>query len=634
MRETPTDPEIRCLELLSEQFPTRQAVFTEIINLEAILGLPKATEHFMSDVHGEYAAFEHILNNCSGVIREGVRHEFAGELSQADQDDLCTLIYYPDKKMVKEFEAGIIDLSWWRTHLMRLLRVAKHFASAYTQSKVRKAMPVSYAYIIDELLRDQIDQPDARTHYHERIIDTIVDTGSGPDFVESLASLIKRLAVDRLHIVGDLFDRGPHADKILDRLMDYAGVDIQWGNHDIVWMGAACGSRVCQAAVVRNNLRYGNLEILESAYGISLRELALFAERTYLDGDVLSPMEKAIDIILFKLEAQLIRRNPDFEMGDRLLLPLVDIEEDCVHLPEGDVPLITCDLPTLQGEDVCQLTLEEEAVIESLASAFEASDRLHAHIGFLYEHGGMYKVCNNNVLFHGCVPMTEDDLFPRFALRGHGLAGRDLFDWLDREARQAWMDPSQESLDLMYYLYCGFHSPLCGRITKTFERSLVADKSYWHEPRDEYWNLISSPTVCKQVLREFGADPKRGHIINGHTPVKASSGENPVRSGGYHIVIDGGFCKAYHKTTGIAGYTLIADKSGLRIKAHRAFTSIGNVLDLNADIMSDTDRFEVAEHPLLVEDSDTGETIRQRILELRALLDSYNHGLLKERAKR
>lgn len=629
-----TDAQNRYLELLSEQFPTRQSAFTEIINLEAILGLPKATEHFMSDVHGEYEAFEHILNNCSGVIRERVSVEFGGELSSAEQDDLCTLIYYPAEKLAKTAaEEGGIDLAWWRVHLMRLLRVAKHFASAYTQSKVRKSMPVSYAYIIDELLRDQSGQPESRTRYHERIIDTIVDTGSGPDFVESLAALIKRLAVDRLHIVGDLFDRGPHADRICDRLMELPTVDIQWGNHDVVWMGAAAGSKVCQAAVVRNNLRYGALNILESSYGISMRELALFAERTYRAGDALSPIDKAISVILFKLEGQLIERNPDFAMDERLLLPLVDVDNDCVHLPGGDAPLLTVDFPTLDPADPLRLTPGERDVVDAMAEAFAESEKLHRHVAFLYERGSLYRISNNNLLFHACVPMTDgDDIFRTLHLRGRSLGGRELFDWLDREARQAWMEPNQANLDLMYYLWCGPASPVSGRVMKTFERTFVTDKATWKEPRDPYWELTASPSVCKQVLREFGVSPEHGHIINGHTPVKVSSGESPVRSCGKLVVIDGGFCTAYHKTTGIAGYTLIADSSGLRIKAHRAFTSIEDVLDLNSDIMSETDRFETSDRPLLVEDSDTGKRIRRRIVELRALLDAYNGGRLKERA--
>ncbi len=632
----PVGTEGRFLELLSEQFPTRQSVFTEIINLEAILGLPRGTEHFMSDVHGEYEAFEHILNNCSGVIRERVRAEFGDGLSQAEQDDLCTLIYYPEEKLAKtESDLGGIDLTWWRVHLLRLLRVAKHFASAYTQSKVRKSMPVPYAYIIDELLRDQAGQSEDRSCYHERIVDTIVDTGSGPDFVESLAALIKRLAVDRLHIVGDLFDRGPHADRICDRLLEMPSTDVQWGNHDIVWMGAAAGSLACQAAVVRNNLCYGALSILESSYGVSMRELALFAERTYRDGDVLSPIDKAISVILFKLEGQLIRRNPDFAMDDRLLLPLVDVEGDCVHLPGGDAPLATVDFPTLNPADPLALTDGEREVIDAMAEAFADSERLRRHVAFLYERGSLYRISNDNLLFHACVPMTEGDgLFRTVELRGRRLAGRDLFDWLDREARQAWMEPDQGNLDLMYYLWCGPASPLSGRVMKTFERTFVTDKATWAEPRDPYWELTESPSVCKQVLREFGVSPEHGHIVNGHTPVKASSGESPVRSCGKLVVIDGGFCTAYHKTTGIAGYTLISDSSGLRIKAHRAFTSIGDVLDLNADIMSDTDRFETSDRPLLVEDSDTGAKIRQRIVELRRLLDAYNSGALKERATR
>lgn len=620
----------RYLRLLAEQFPTRRLAFTEVINLEAILGLPKGTEHFMSDIHGEYDAFSHILNNCSGVLRERVAEIFGGRLSRHGQDELCTLVYYPRRKMEMVDQAGEATSQWWHTTLMDLVELARTLAAGYTRSKVRRALPQEYAYIIDELMGAQDGEVRGRSSYHARIIDSIVDTGSAPDFVESLSALVKRLAVDQLHIVGDIFDRGPHADLIIDRLMDYHSVDIQWGNHDILWMGAAAGSTACQAAVVRNNLRHGALEILENAYGIALRELYLFAEHTYRTGDVMSCADKAISVILFKLEGQLFDRNPDFDMASRNLLGRVDVDGDCVHLDDGDHPLVTCDLPTIDPEDPCRLTEGELRVVDSIASAFAASERLHRHIDFLFDHGSIYKVQNGNVLFHACVPTTEDGSMMEIQAGGRPRHGRELMDWFARHARAAWVSGAQEDLDLMYYLWCGRYSPLSGRVMKTFERTFVDDRSTWEEPRDPYFDFTRDVEACRHILEEFGVDPDHGHIVNGHTPVHASSGESPVRSGGRLIVIDGGFCRAYHSTTGIAGYTLISDSSGMRIKAHRPFTSLEAVLDLNSDIMSETDRFVVEPTPVLVGDTDNGDQIRQRIADLRRLLDAFDTGLIKE----
>ena len=623
--------ERKYLELLAEKFPTTQSVFTEVINLEAILNLPKGTEHFVSDVHGEYEAFEHILNNCSGVIRERVGQAFAMELTRDEQADLCTLIYYPELKLRRLREQDRLTSEWYAITLTRLVRLARRLSGSYTRSKVRKAMPVAYAYIIDELLHISPDERETRLAYHQRIIDTIVDTGSADDFVCSLAALIKRLAVDHLHVVGDVFDRGPHADKIMERLMAYHSIDVQWGNHDIVWMGAAAGSYACLAAVIRNNIHYDSLKILESAYGVSLRELALFAEATYRANDGMSPVEKAISVILFKLEGQTIRRHPNWHMDDRLLLGHVDAERGVAVVDGREYELRTRDFPTLEADDPYALTPEEQRVMDNLMNAVRSSDKLRRHVGFLFEHGSTYLVHNGNVLFHACVPMNEDGSFCAVNHQGQMLSGRAYYDYADRLARRAWHEHDQVSLDWMWYLWCGRFSPLSGRVVKTFERTYFADRSTWEEPRDPYFSHTEDPAMCARVLEEFGADVERGVIINGHTPVHAAAGESPVKAGGRLVVIDGGFCQAYHSTTGIAGYTLIADPEGMRIKAHRPFGSIADVLDLNADIVSDDDRFQRNPRPLFIGDTDTGADIRGQIADLRALLDAYRTGEILER---
>ena len=626
------DPEqLKYLELLSEKFPTTQAAFTEIINLEAILNLPKGTEHFVSDVHGEYEAFEHILNNCSGVIRERVEEIFNLELTASEQADLCTLVYYPAEKLRRLREEGTATSEWYAITLMRLVRLARRLSGSYTRSKVRKAMPVAYAYIIDELLHISPDERETRLAYHQRIIDTIIDTGSADDFICSLAALIKRLAVDHMHLVGDIFDRGPHADKICDRLMGYHSIDVEWGNHDIVWMGAASGSAACLAAVIRNNIHYESLSILESAYGVSLRELALFSEATYTQDDGMTPMEKAISVILFKLEGQVIMRHPNWHMEDRLLLEHVDPARGVLDLNGTAYEMRTRDFPTLDPAHPYELSVDERRVMDGLMDAVRSSDKLRAHIGFLYDHGSAYLVRNGNAIFHACVPMNEDGTFCAVRHQDRLLAGREYYDYADRLARQAWHEHDQVSLDWMWYLWCGRYSPLSGRVVKTFERTYLTDRSTWQEPRDPYFRLTEKPEVARRILAEFGGDPVHGHIINGHTPVHAADGESPVKAGGLLVVIDGGFCQAYHRTTGIAGYTLISDPRGMRIKAHRPFGTIADVLDLNADIMSDDDRFEIYPSPKTIGDTDTGTQIRGQVADLRALLDAYRTGLLPER---
>lgn len=624
---------IKYLSLLGHQFPNQQAVFTEIINLQAILNLPKGTEHFMSDVHGEYEAFLHILNNCSGVVREHVDEDFGDTLTEEEKDNLCTLIYYPREKIALVHAAHQDSPTWYKRMLNQLITVARRLSSRYTRSKVRKAIPHDFAYIIDELLHTHPDENNYRVRYHERIIDSILETDSTEEFIYSLAELIKVLAVDHIHLVGDIFDRGGGAAKIMDRLLDcvHQRTDIQWGNHDILWMGAAAGDAACIVTVLRNNLRYGNYEILENDYGISLRALMSFADRTYRAGERITPLMKAVDVLLFKLEGQIIARHPEFDMEDRLLLDKIDLEAGTVEIDGRTHPLVTSDFPTLDPEHPYELTAEEERIVRKLVDEFTGTDHLKRHIDYLYRHGSVYLVSNNNLLFHGCVPLNEDGTFASINCEGTWRSGRDYLDFCDRIARRAWRTRDRAALDWMWYLWIGFRSPLSGRHVKTFERSFIEDQATWREPMDPYFTLTNDPACCDAIMREFGVQPERGHIVNGHTPVKTTSGEKPIRADGKLLVIDGGFCTAYHPKTGIAGYTLISSSRGMRLKAHEAFKNVTEAIIHNADIHSETNRFASAERRIMVADTDTGAEIRNQIQDLRILLDAYRTGLIKER---
>ena len=629
-----TEQTLKYLTLLSHQFPNQQAVFTEIINLQAILNLPKGTEHFMSDLHGEYEAFMHILNNCSGVVREHVDEIFGDELTSEQKGELCTLIYYPSEKIARVRAARLDSPSWYKENLNNLIQIARALSSRYTRSKVRKAIPHDYAYIIDELLHTHPDENNYRVRYHERIIDSILETASADDFIRSLSALIKRLAVDHLHLVGDVFDRGGGAAKIMDSLMEYHSLDIQWGNHDILWMGAAAGEPACIVSVLRNNLRYDNYEILENDYGISLRELVAFADRTYRENDGRSPLIKAINVLLFKLEGQIIARHPEFDMEDRLLLDKIDVDRGTVSIAGTEHALNTRDFPTLDSAHPYRLTEDEQRIVDKLVYEFTSDDRLSRHVEFLYSHGSIYLARNGNLLFHGCVPMNEDGTFSSMNCMGTWRAGKDYLDFCDRIARKAWRDRNQEALDWMWYLWIGFKSPISGRVVKTVERSYIDARSTWEEPMDPYFELTHDIYACDAIMREFGLMPGYGHIINGHTPVKTKKGEQPIRADGRLLVIDGGFCRAYHPKTGIAGYTLISSSRGMRLKAHEAFKSVEEALTRNADIQSETNRFDVATRRLMVSDTDTGEVIRGQINDLRLLLDAYRNGTIAERRLR
>ena len=640
------------LKLLAQKYPTKQAVSSEIINLSAICNLPKGTEHFMSDIHGEYEAFCHILNNCSGVIHEKVDLLLRDILSNVERQEICTLIYYPKEKLEMLHKECELPEEWYRMMLGNLIEVAKLLSSKYTRSKVRKAMPKEFAYIIDELLHVQKDEDDNQVRYHKVILDTILNIDNGDEFIIALANLIKRLAVDHLHIVGDIFDRGPCADMILDLLMEHHSLDIEWGNHDILWMGAACGNKASIANVIRNNLKYDNTRILENGYGISLRNLALFGEKTYKDKEPMDAALKAISVILFKLEEQIICRHPEYEMNERQLLSKINFNDFTIKAAVSDInnkstiitdtdtvsnspcnsdcnltellyKLSDTDLPTIDPDNPLALTEQENAIMDELQAAFIGSNRLQKHIKFLYEKGSMYKIFNNNLLYHGCVPLDESGNFDGITLDGIVYQGKKYLDYADKMARLAYLDNENENaLDFMWFLWAGHKSPLCGRVIKTFERSMINDENTWHEPTNPYYRFYHTEKTCNMILHEFGLFSPESHIINGHTPVKTIEGESPIRANGKLLVIDGGFSKAYHETTGIAGYTLIFNSHGMRIKAHHPFESVYKALRDNKDIDSESEIVYTASPRILVKDTENGKQIRDEISDLKMLLGS------------
>lgn len=624
-----TDEKLKYLKLLATKYPSIPSVCREIINLKAILNLPKGTEHFMSDIHGEYEAFYHIMNNAAGVIKEKVDMIFAACMTTKERQEVCTLVYYPIEKLKLLKKQHLLTPQWYKTTLKNLTELAKFLSSKYTRSKVRKALPAEFSYIIDELLHAQQDEDNNQYVYHEKILDTIIDIDSADAFIEALSKLIKHLAVDHLHIVGDIYDRGPNADKIMDLLISHHSVDIEWGNHDILWMGAACGNEACIANVLRNNLKYDNIEILENTYAISLRSLTLFAEQTYPD---LPPMEaalKAISVILFKLEGQIILRHPEYDMADRLLLDKIDKMRGVVKIGAQEYQLKDCYFPTLKENDAYTLSVEEQQVIEELRTAFINSHMLRKHVRFLYEKGSTYLCYNGNLLFHGCIPMTEDGAFASMNLDGKAYKGKAYMDHAAKVARRAFFGNfNQSDIDFMWYLWCGKKSPLAGRTMKTFERTFVVDESTYNEPKNPYYRYYQQEKYCLKILHEFGLDGSMAHIINGHTPIKVSKGESPLKANNRLIVIDGGFCQAYQKTTGIAGYTLIYNSHGMRLKAHQPFESIAKVLSENKDIESSSNFFETEAERVMVKDTDNGKEIKETIYDLELLLTAYRQGII------
>ena len=655
-KRTYEEQELHYLRMLSRQYPTVQAASTEIVNLQAIMNLPKGTEHFISDVHGEHEAFLHILNSCSGVIREKLDHLFGNSLTTAELDALATLIYYPAEKL-RALREEIPDMNeWYRITLHRLAELARLVTGKYTRSKVRKALPKDYAYVIEELLHTHSDELDKRD-YFENIIASIIETGQAADFIVAICGLIKRMAVDHLHLVGDIFDRGPRADIILDALMRCHSVDIQWGNHDILWMGAASGSRTLVATVLSNSIHYNNLEVVETGYGISLRPLSIFANEFYRDHDVSrfavkltgdasavteidkllsARMHKAITVILFKLEGQKLLRHPEYGMADRLLLDKIDYENKCITINGVTYPLEDTDFPTVDPKDPYRLTPEEDRVINELTASFQHSEKLQRHVRFLYSKGSLYKLHNGDLLFHGCIPLTpEGELMP-FEVDGCALRGKEFLDFADNAARRAYyLPPDTEirklGMDFLWFLWAGRNSPIFGkdRMT-TFERRLIKDESAWTETKNAYYKLYEDPEICTMLLREFGLSGPHCHIINGHVPVKTKKGERPIKGGGRLIVIDGGFCKAYQSTSGIAGYTLIYNSHGYRLVSHQPFAGREHAIRENFDIASTSEIFERLESRQKIAETDIGVKLQAQIDDLRALLEAYRSGAVAE----
>ncbi len=635
MMEQSISPEkLKYLQLLGEQYPTIEALCTEITRLNALLCMPKGTEFFMSDIHGEYEAFCHIMNNCSGVIREKV-HVWLGQLSAQEADELCTLIYYPDAVLRQMHQAGEISSEWYRAGTEHMLVLARMLSSKYSRDKVRRMMPEDWAYLLDELMHYQNDegpaqteQEDNRRRYHETIVDSLISTGAIDSLLAALATLIKNLAVDRLHVVGDIFDRGPRADSIMDILMHHHSVDIEWGNHDVLWMGAASGSECCIAAVLRNSISYGNMDVLERGYGIPLRELALFAEKQYPELEPSRAAIHAVNIIMFKLEGQLIRRNPDFGMDDRLLLHKIDRENHRIEIDGTEWPVKDLPLTTVDPADPYALSAEEERLMAAFRHAFRHSIRLRDHVKFLYRRGWLYRTFNGNLLFHGCVPLNADGTFLAKEFHGESLSGKSLMDYADRVTRRAYYTGDREALDFMWYLWCGTDSPVCGRKVTTFARVFIPDENAWKEPRNAYYDWYNSEEKCREILAEFGLEGEEARIVNGHTPVRVTHGESPLKAGGRLIVIDGGFCRAYQKTTGIAGYTLIANSHGMRLMSHQPFTSLRDARETGRDIHSQSFAFTTYPARKYKRDTDHGKLLTERRDDLLLLLDACRRGLI------
>jgi fructose-1,6-bisphosphatase-3 len=635
------------LKFLSANYPTIRSVITELINLNAIMNLPKGTEHFISDIHGEFEAFQHIMNNCSGVIREKVELLYGDKLSTEQKSQLCTLIYYPTEKLELEksrsleqsgasdeetLDQNILQESRQEDILLRLIELCKFLSSKYTRSKVRKAMPKEYSYIMDELLHAAPDEDTNQQKYHQQILKSIIQTRSGEDFIVELAGLIKVLAVDKLHVVGDIYDRGPGPDKVMNLLMKQHDVDLQWGNHDVLWMGAAAGSEACIAAAIRNNVAAGNYDFLENGYGISLRPLALFAENQYPHEDCLDKsIMKAISMILYKLEGQIIKRTPDFRMEDRLILEHIDYNKWELTLNNKTYPLKSADFATVDPSNPEALTKEEQEVMDHLRNSFLNSTLLHKHIRFLYRNGSMYKCHNQNLLYHGCIPLNQDGSFANLKLNGKRLWGRALMDEFETIARRAYFGKSMKrqefDLDCMWYLWCGSLSPLFGRAKMTtFERMFLDDPDTHKEEKNAYYHLCNEEEICSLILEEFGLPSEKGHIINGHVPVRVSDGETPVRAGGKLLFIDGGFCKAYQKKTGIAGYTLISNSHGMRLLSHRPFWGVESAIQNNDDIITNSVLVETAKERMMVRDTDVGANLTDQIHILNKLLEAYRTG--------
>lgn len=642
------------LRSLSKQFPTIAAASTEIINLQSILSLPKGTEHFLTDIHGEYEQFNHMMRNGSGAVRRKIDEEFGNTISEHDKRGLATLIYYPHEKLeiIQENEEFLED--WYRITLHRLVQMTKRASSKYTRSKVRKALPKDFAYVIEELITEK-DEVEDKEEYYNEIINTIISIGSAPDLIVALSHLIQRMVVDHLHIVGDIYDRGKGPHIIMDTLAKHPSLDIQWGNHDIVWMGAAAGHPACIATVIRMSARYGNLDTIEEGYGINLIPLVTFAMKTYegcdcsafaikygdgydtrdLDMDV--RVHKAIAVLQFKLEGQVIKRHPEFGMDDRLLLDKVDRVKKTVTVYGKEYKMNDTDFPTVDTDDPYNMTPEEALVMKRLVSAFKHSEKLQRHVKFLFSKGSLYKTFNSNLLYHGCVPMDDKGNFKEVEVYGKKYKGKALYDILESYARKGYYSVDKiekiKGMDIIWYIWAGPNSPVFGkdRMT-TFERYFIDDPQTHKETKNAYYRLNDNEEVINSILEEFGLDTSKSHIVNGHVPVELKKGETPIKCGGKLLIIDGGFSKAYQSKTGIAGYTLVFNSHGMNLVAHEMFESKESAIVSETDIINDTINVETVKGGRLrVNDTDIGVELRAQISGLKELLSAYRNGILVEK---
>lgn len=650
--------DMRYLRLLAQSFPTVADASTEIINLQAILNLPKGTEHFLADIHGEFEAFQHVLKNASGNIKRKVNDIFGSELREMDKRDLCTLIYYPEQKieLVKASEPDMKD--WYHTTIHKLVRVCRDVSSKYTRSKVRKALPKDFSYIIQELLHERIDDAD-KTAYVNVIIETIISTRRADDFIIAICNVIQRLVIDQLHILGDIYDRGSGAHVILDTMAKYKNWDIQWGNHDIVWMGAAAGNDACICNVIRLSLRYANLTTLEEGYGINLVPLATFAMETYGDDPceeflpktcagseymdektrrLTALMHKAIAIIQFKVEAKLFTNHPEWDMKDRILFNNIDYERGTCTINGVEYEMRSCSFPTINPKKPNELTAEEAQLLQRLHHSFAMSEKLHKHIRMLLSHGCLYKIINNNLLYHASIPLNEDGSLKEVTVyRGQKLSGKQLLHRTGTLIRCAFQNDSdikerEYAIDYFLYLWCGKDSTLFDKSKMaTFERYFIKDKSTHVEEKGNYFKLRDNEEECDRILDAFGVQGPNRHIINGHVPVHVANGENPIKANGKLMVIDGGFSQAYHKETGIAGYTLVYHSRGLQLVQHEPFTSTEDAIRRGTDIKSTIQIVEMSAHRMHVADTDIGSELKTQITDLQELLYAYRHGLINEK---
>ena len=647
-----TTDDMHYLNLLSQSFPTVADASKEIINLEAIMNLPKGTEHFLADIHGENEAFEHVLKNASGNIKRKVGEIFGNSIRESEKKELCTLIYYPEQKLelVKAVDDDIDD--WYHITIHQLVRVCREVSSKYTRSKVRKALPEEFSYIIEELLHERTDDQD-KAAYVAVIVDTIISTGRADDFICALCNVIQRLAIDQLHILGDIYDRGPGAHIIMDVMRRHQSWDIQWGNHDMLWMGACAGNDACICNVLRLSLRYANLATLEDGYGINLLPLATFALETYgndpctefvprllkdtkLDEKTLlltAKMHKAISVIQFKEEARIFHRRPEWMMEDRCLLEAVDTTKQTCVIGGVAYQMKSCNFPT----GLTDLTPEETELMQKLHHSFRVSEKLRKHIRTILSHGCMYNICNQNLLFHASVPLNDDGSLKDVEILGQRYQGKALMTYIGQLVRAAFENDTEQELkayakDYFLYLWCGKDSPLFDKSKMaTFERYFLSDKDTYKEEKGAYFRLRDDAEVCDRILDAFGVSGKNRHIINGHVPVHASKGENPIKAGGRLMVIDGGFSEAYHSETGIAGYTLVYHSRGFELVQHEPFTSTKDAIIRGTDIKSTTQIVEMSAHRMLVADTDKGRELREQVADLRQLLHAYRHGIIKEK---